>query len=587
MKRFIRYLYEYEQGKRLRNVGFVKVEQKDEDCTLNIHGKGLHMKGERKLDVYLFFDEDDGCAGIWQGTVDNVNPAINYRLFYTKEDVAAPENFQRINGIILESETGRKYAAVWNDAAVDVGRMRVVKPDAVRKETVPEGDAVQNREMPAGDAGIAGNDAGEEAALQGEAMRSQEGAVQNREMTSREAVQNREMASREAVQEESVSQGELMQSQEEAALQGEAMRSQEEAVQSREMERREAVQSREETVRSREPERKEAVQSREEAVRNREPERREGMQRQEEAVRSREPERREGMQRQEEAVRSREAEPRKVMQGGAVLQGEFMQSQETPSEERDIKTRETSLEEGFMGNQGAHVQDKGVMMRENPMFGRRPARIISPMRSKSMQGQGTRQNEGALGQENPSMPDHAMHAGVPREEESAGQTPAGGRELREEPAMGSPAGENAAPGNRRVFPQSDVEFGREMTAEPIENICGDTRRQMPKERLRCTKIQRNDIARLPRCEWKWANNSFLLHGYYNYRHLAIIDDGERYRLGVPGIYHPQEAKAASTFGFTEFIPHKDMDMDLTDDERSSQEQFGYWCRPIKRMLKTQ
>lgn len=537
MKRFIRYLYEYEQGKRLRNVGFVKVEQKDEDCTLNIHGKGLHMKGERKLDVYLFFDEDDGCAGIWQGTVDNVNPAINYRLFYTKEDVAGPENFQRINGIILESETGRKYAAVWNDDAVDVGRMRVVKPDAVRKETVPAGDAVQNREMPAGDAGIAGNDAGEEAALQGEAMRSQEEAVHRREMTPREAVQ-----------EESVSQGELMRSQEEAALQGEAKRSQEEAVRNRETERREVV------------------------------------------------------QRQEEAVRSREAEPRKAMQGGTVRQGEFMQSQETPSEGRDIKSRETSLEEGFMGNQGAHVQDKGVMMREDPMFGRRPARIISPMRSKSMQGQGTRQNEGALGQENPSMPDHAMHAGVPREEEPAGQTPAGGRELRGEPAgqtsaegrelrgepaIESPAGENAAPGNRRVLPQSDVEFGREMTAEPIENICGDTRRQMPKERLRCTKIQRNDIARLPRCEWKWANNSFLLHGYYNYRHLAIIDDGERYRLGVPGIYHPQEAKAASTFGFTEFIPHKDMDMDLTDDERSSQEQFGYWCRPIKRMLKTQ
>ena len=79
MKRFIRYLYEYEQGKRLRNVGFVKVEQKDEDCTLSIHGKGLHMKGERKLDLYLFFDEDGGCAGIWQGTVDNVAPAINYR----------------------------------------------------------------------------------------------------------------------------------------------------------------------------------------------------------------------------------------------------------------------------------------------------------------------------------------------------------------------------------------------------------------------------------------------------------------------------------------------------------------------------
>ena len=132
MKRFIRYLYEYEQGKRLRNVGFVKVEQKDEDCTLSIHGKGLHMKGERKLDLY---------AGIWQGTVDNVAPAINYRLFYTKEDVIVPENFQKINGIILESETGRKYAAVWNDTVIDVGRMRVLRPDNVQKEEMPVEDA--------------------------------------------------------------------------------------------------------------------------------------------------------------------------------------------------------------------------------------------------------------------------------------------------------------------------------------------------------------------------------------------------------------------------------------------------------------
>ena len=104
MKRFIRYLYECDKGKRLRNVGFVKVEQGEEDCTLHIHGKGLHMRGDRQLALYLFYDENGECTGIYQGTVDNVNPAINYRLYYTKEDVAVPYNFPIINGIILESE---------------------------------------------------------------------------------------------------------------------------------------------------------------------------------------------------------------------------------------------------------------------------------------------------------------------------------------------------------------------------------------------------------------------------------------------------------------------------------------------------
>ncbi|MFR5585002.1 MAG: hypothetical protein ACLTLQ_15425 [[Clostridium] scindens] len=133
MKRFIRYLYEYEQGRRLRNVGFVKVEQGDEDCVIHIHGKGLHMKGEKRLQLYLFYEEGDGCVGIWQGTVDNVNPAINYQLYYTKEDTGVTENFRRINGVILENESGHKYAVVWDDMPVNVNNMKVWSPQEVRQ----------------------------------------------------------------------------------------------------------------------------------------------------------------------------------------------------------------------------------------------------------------------------------------------------------------------------------------------------------------------------------------------------------------------------------------------------------------------
>ena len=48
------------------------------------------------------------------------------------------------------------------------------------------------------------------------------------------------------------------------------------------------------------------------------------------------------------------------------------------------------------------------------------------------------------------------------------------------------------------------------------------------------KISRQDLSCLPRKEWRLANNSFLLHGYYNYHHLlSIEEDGKRW-LGVPG-----------------------------------------------------
>lgn len=76
MKRWIRYLYEYDQGKKLRNVGFVKVEQGEGECAVHIHGKGLHMQGENRLNLYLFYEENEECIGIWQGTAENVDPAI-------------------------------------------------------------------------------------------------------------------------------------------------------------------------------------------------------------------------------------------------------------------------------------------------------------------------------------------------------------------------------------------------------------------------------------------------------------------------------------------------------------------------------
>lgn len=94
------------------------------------------------------------------------------------------------------------------------------------------------------------------------------------------------------------------------------------------------------------------------------------------------------------------------------------------------------------------------------------------------------------------------------------------------------------------------------------------------------KITRQDLSRLPRKEWRIANNSFLLHGFYNYHHLLYLEEDGKVWIGVPGIYHEKEEIAAKNFGFPEFRRMTEMDLDLQEDERNPYEDFGYWCRSI-------
>lgn len=94
------------------------------------------------------------------------------------------------------------------------------------------------------------------------------------------------------------------------------------------------------------------------------------------------------------------------------------------------------------------------------------------------------------------------------------------------------------------------------------------------------KICRKDLVRLPRKEWRLANNSFLLHGFYNYHHLLYIEEGENCWIGVPGIFHEKEQAAARAFGFPQFHRITEGTLELSDQEYNLTEDFGYWCRAV-------
>ena len=91
-------------------------------------------------------------------------------------------------------------------------------------------------------------------------------------------------------------------------------------------------------------------------------------------------------------------------------------------------------------------------------------------------------------------------------------------------------------------------------------------------------IKPQDIGLLPRDTWVYGNNSFLLHGYYNYRYLILAklfnpNGTPRYLLGIPGHYYSNERYMASMFGFPNFVLSKEQPV---EDGR-----FGYWYTDIK------
>lgn len=72
-----------------------------------------------------------------------------------------------------------------------------------------------------------------------------------------------------------------------------------------------------------------------------------------------------------------------------------------------------------------------------------------------------------------------------------------------------------------------------------------------------------------------VNNSFLLHGFYNYKHIILGKEEssreERYYIGVPGVYYDREKQVAVMFGFESFE---------SETEPAVDGGFGYYMKRV-------
>ena len=140
--------------------------------------------------------------------------------------------------------------------------------------------------------------------------------------------------------------------------------------------------------------------------------------------------------------------------------------------------------------------------------------------------------------------------------------------------------------------QGMEEGGREDAPEAMEEIRSAERELQPdkweqlrkiypvvhpiREEEEYLKIAPKDFVIFTERYQELVHNSFLLHGYYNYKHLILgrrEKDGEAvYYLGVPGTFHEREKTVAVMFGFEAF-----------DGKREPAENgdFGYYLRRVE------
>lgn len=142
------------------------------------------------------------------------------------------------------------------------------------------------------------------------------------------------------------------------------------------------------------------------------------------------------------------------------------------------------------------------------------------------------------------------------------------------------------------FARTDAVYATEMARAAVRNVFpGDSMADIW-ERMRggypffslsgdggadCLRIELKDLRELPKKHWYLGNNSFLLHGFFNYRYLVFGQlEEEQWFLGVPGVYQQQERVMAAIFGFPGFLPEDGENAAKNGRESEPFNRFGYW-----------
>lgn len=113
------YLYEYDNAKRRRNVGFIKVSRHYQSCILQIHAKGIPpggASGASPLELIAFYHENGRLVGSHIAGLDYTGRTLALRLPVPESSFPGKRALSQIDGFLIRI-LGEQLRLFWMASA--------------------------------------------------------------------------------------------------------------------------------------------------------------------------------------------------------------------------------------------------------------------------------------------------------------------------------------------------------------------------------------------------------------------------------------------------------------------------------------
>lgn len=134
------YLYEYENNKRKRNVGFIKIARRYQTCILQIHIRGISTGNGASLELYAFYRDGNAITGTQIATLTCFGKTVSERLPVSERSFPEGRPLSEMDGFLIKLP-GDKPAVFWMASAfffpVDISQLRPPAAPEEEPETIP------------------------------------------------------------------------------------------------------------------------------------------------------------------------------------------------------------------------------------------------------------------------------------------------------------------------------------------------------------------------------------------------------------------------------------------------------------------
>ena len=188
------YLYEYENSKRTRNVGFIKTSRHYRSCILQIHARGIPVGNGASMELRAFFrGEDDVLLSEQIAVLNCFGHNISTRLSVSESRFPEGRPLAQIDGFLIKLP-GNAPSLFWmaSDLFFDADIRKLKTISTMQNEKPVDSSAVQNKK-PVDSSAVQNEKPADSSAVQSEKP-VDSSAVQNEKPADSSAVQNQKPA---------------------------------------------------------------------------------------------------------------------------------------------------------------------------------------------------------------------------------------------------------------------------------------------------------------------------------------------------------------------------------------------------------